>query len=152
MERYAKKGDFEHAAGLRDKVFALEHLRDVALMGHEVLLPQKFSGVARIEGYDISNISGTNAVGSMVVFENGEPQKSEYRKFAIKTVSGSNDFAMMREVLARRFRHPEWRLPDLVLVDGGRGQVGVAEEVFSLYKLSDVGLLGFLQKVRRVKN
>ncbi|MCA9364405.1 MAG: GIY-YIG nuclease family protein [Candidatus Moranbacteria bacterium] len=152
MSVFAKKGDFEQAARVRDQVFALRHIRDVALLGRETsLFGRDSSQNVRIEGYDISNISGQHAVGSMVVFENGESKKSDYRKFAIKTVSGSNDFAMMREVLARRFRHDEWPMPDLVLVDGGKGQVGVAEEVLDLYKLKKVGLAGLAKGPTRKK-
>lgn len=88
----------------------------------------------RIECYDISNLHGTSPVASMIVFENGRPAKKEYRRFAIKTVVGSNDFAMMREVIGRRFRHAadgesdgKWAsIPDLVIVDGGKGQLSAA--------------------------
>ena len=87
----------------------------------------------RIECYDISNIQGTNAVGSMVVFENGEKESSQYRKFKIKREWDTrakkdlpNDFAMMREVLKRRLRHDEWNTPSLIIVDGGKGQVSSA--------------------------
>lgn len=78
----------------------------------------------RIECYDISNVQGRYAVGSMVVFTDGEPEKKEYRRFTIKYVSGPNDFAMLSEVIARRFRnHPDWPRPDLVIIDGGKGQL-----------------------------
>lgn len=78
---------------------------------------------ARIESYDISNISGFESVGSMVVFEDGRPRKNEYRKFRIKSVNGPDDYASMAEVLARRFEHEEWKRPDLLLIDGGKGQI-----------------------------
>lgn len=77
----------------------------------------------RIESYDISNTSGFESVGSMVVFEDGRPKKNDYRKFKIKTVSGPDDYASMAEVLSRRFEHSEWTAPDLLLIDGGKGQV-----------------------------
>jgi len=90
----------------------------------------------RIECYDISNIQGTAAVGSMVVFEKGKPKQSHYRRFRIKSVSGADDYAMLQEVLRRRFRRSQagdastpdtWAiLPDLVLIDGGRGQLNSA--------------------------
>jgi excinuclease ABC subunit C len=88
----------------------------------------------RIECFDISNLHGTNPVASMIVFEDGRPAKKEYRRFTIKSVQGSNDFAMMREVITRRFRHArdeepdgKWAsLPDLVIVDGGKGQLSAA--------------------------
>lgn len=83
----------------------------------------------KIECYDISNTSGTNATGSMVVFINGKKDGSEYRKFKIKTLNSPNDFAMMEEVLRRRMKHTEWPYPNLIIVDGGKGQVSSALKV-----------------------
>lgn len=83
---------------------------------------------SRIEAYDISNIQGVNPVGSMVVLQNGQPQKSDYRKFAIKTVKGSNDFQMLAEVVRRRLLHPDWTKPDLIVLDGGLGQLSVVQK------------------------
>lgn len=77
----------------------------------------------RIECTDISNISGVLAVGSLVAFVDGQPRRSEYKRFRIKTVTGADDFAMIREVLRRRFARTEWPVPDLLLIDGGRGQL-----------------------------
>ena len=103
--------------------------------------------VLRIESYDISNINGFQSVGSMVVFENGKPKKSDYRKFRIKTVQGPDDYASMEVVLSRRFQHgleerknlkeKDWntdlgsftRFPDLIMMDGGKGQVHIAQQV-----------------------
>jgi excinuclease ABC subunit C len=91
----------------------------------------------RIESYDISNISGYQSVGSMVVYEGGRPKKADYRKFRIKTVEGPNDYASMEEVLTRRFKRGIKedsgfeKLPDLLLMDGGRGQVNIALEVLN---------------------
>jgi excinuclease ABC subunit C len=79
----------------------------------------------RIEAYDISNIQGLLAVGSMVVFENGQPKKSDYRKFKIKTVFQANDPAMMAEVIKRRFSHQNLTLPNLIMLDGGKGQLSI---------------------------
>jgi len=89
----------------------------------------------RMEGYDISNIQGTSAVGSMVVFDQGRPKPAHYRRFRIKTVSGADDYAMLHEVIKRRFRRSSdastentWALiPDLVLIDGGKGQLNAAQ-------------------------
>ena len=96
----------------------------------------------RMEAYDISNISGTLSVGSMVVYEDGKPKKSDYRKFRIQTVIGSNDYASLREVLTRRFQRSLAaedgnfvKLPDLILMDGGRGQVNIALEVLQCFNL-----------------
>ncbi|MBE5935760.1 MAG: excinuclease ABC subunit UvrC [Lachnospiraceae bacterium] len=118
--------------------------------------------IERIESYDISNISGFDSVGSMVVFENGKPKKSDYRKFRIKTVQGPNDYASMEEVLTRRFTHGlkeenEKRMnirdkeyfsfskyPELILMDGGRGQVNIAMDV--LNKLGfDIAVCGMVK-------
>lgn len=99
-------------------------------------------GIERMEAYDISNISGFESVGSMVVYEKGRPKRSDYRKFKIKSVQGPNDYASMEEVLTRRFTHESngefdsfARKPDLILMDGGRGQVNIA-----LHVLENLGL------------
>ena len=100
----------------------------------------------RVEGYDVSNIQGTSAVGSMVVFVGGLPKKSHYRLFKIKSVAGANDYAMLQEVLRRRFgrvsresREGGWAaVPDLVLIDGGRGQLNAALEVMGQTKAGSV--------------
>ena len=130
MAAAGKKLEFEKAAKLRGQIFALKHIEDTAFISDSEIVMPKAGDLAvhpfRIEGYDISNISGTSAVGSMVVFENGKPNKDEYRKFKIRTVVGSNDVGMITEVLTRRFRHTGWRLPDLVLIDGGLAQTNAA--------------------------
>lgn len=85
------------------------------------------SSLSRIECFDISNTAGTNSTGSMIVFASGEKNSSEYRRFRIsKHIAGPNDFAMMEEVIRRRFKHSEWPYPDLLIVDGGKGQVSSA--------------------------
>ena len=92
----------------------------------------------KIECYDISNISGTNATGSMVVFINGEKDSSLYRKFKIKNFyDGPNDFAMMQEVLQRRIRHSEWPMPDLIIVDGGKGQVSAVLKALKIEQFNN---------------
>ncbi len=101
------------------------------------------SGISRMEAFDISNISGVESVGSMVVYEDGKPKKSDYRKFRIRSVTGPDDYASMREVLTRRLTHSLEqkddhfvKLPDLILMDGGRGQVNIALEVLEKLELS----------------
>lgn len=141
MAELAQKEDFEKAAELRDKIEKLKKVFENARiisrlnLGGEVLgLMQKSLRLPklpiRIEGYDISNIQGKFATGSMVVFTNGQPDKNEYRKFKIK-LSGQNDTAMLHEILIRRFSHPEWRQPDLILVDGGKAQLNAARAAVS---------------------
>ena len=123
------------------------------------------SGVRRIEAFDISNISGFESVGSMVVYEDGRPKRNDYRKFRIKTVQGPNDYASMEEVLTRRFEHgleekKEYsgetegnrlgsftRFPDLIMMDGGRGQVNVALKVLKELGL-DIAVCGMVKDDR----
>ncbi len=98
-----------------------------------------------IEGFDISNIQGRLAVGSMVVFTNGKPDSSQYRHFKIRTVLGSDDFAMMHEVILRRYRRlkEEGReLPDLILIDGGKGQLNAAHDALRQLGLEGIGIIG----------
>ncbi len=106
----------------------------------------------RIEAFDISNLQGGNAVGSMVFFQDGKPDKQGYRHFKIQTVEGADDTGMMYEVLVRRYRKAteEKDLPDLVLLDGGRGQLNVAQEVFKELKIEEIDLIS-LAKERPVQ-
>ena len=100
------------------------------------------SNLRRAEAYDISNTNGIESVGSMVVFEDGKPKKNDYRKFKIKTVKGPDDYSSMREVLTRRFKRAMENsdgfavYPDIIMMDGGRGQVNVALEVLKELKLN----------------
>lgn len=158
-----KKGQKERLVELAEKNAALilvqdgekikrEEYRTIGAM-NQVTALMGITGVRRIEAFDISNISGFESVGSMVVYEDGKPKRSDYRKFRIRTVQGPNDYASMREVLTRRFQHgldereqlevqgmsdrfgSFTRFPDLIMMDGGRGQVNIALEV-----LADFGL------------
>ena len=143
LEKAAKAERYEDAARLRDEIRGLD-----SVFSHQGVLrapqtsalwsetrpnlrslfkTQKY--ISRIEGYDISNISGQEATGSMVVFMNGAPDKSQYRKFRIRMPAppgGGNDVAMLKEVLRRRFGHPEWPYPELIVVYGGQPQLGAA--------------------------
>ena len=111
----------------------------------------------RIECFDISTIQGTNTVGSMVVFEEGRPRSGDYRRFRVKTVEGTDDFASHREVFRRRFRRAleseegsveelRWRMPDLVIIDGGKGQVSAARGVLDELGLHDLPLAGLAKE------
>jgi excinuclease ABC subunit C len=103
---------------------------------------------ARIEGFDISNLGGGLAVGSQVVFEAGEPSKSHYRRYRIKTVAGMDDYAMLYEVLVRRLRRgkEERDLPDLILIDGGKGQLNVALEALRELRIEGIDALSIAKK------
>lgn len=142
MKQAAKAHEFEKAARLRNQVAALKRLDSQVIFGDKELFDitkdQALDGLAkllnlnalprRIEGYDISHMSGTNNVASMVVFKDGVSDKGQYRKFKMR-LSGNDDFAHMREVISRRFSGRsviDWPKPDLILIDGGKGQVGAA--------------------------
>lgn len=116
-------------------------LEEVQRKLHLQKLPQ------RIECFDISNNHGQDAVASQVVFIDGAPDKNLYRRYKIKTVEGSNDFAMMKEVLGRRFSHKDEPLPDLVVVDGGKGQLSQATSILEELSVQGVGVVG-LAKAR----
>lgn len=146
LTKASRRQEYEKAAKVRDRIYALEHLKEMFILSGETK-PTQFS---RIEGYDISNISGAFAVGSMVVFTDGVADKSEYRKFKIKWVKGANDTAMMQEVLIRRFNN-DWPKPDLILVDGGRGQVNAAAFVLNKMNL-EIPVIGLAKGPDRKKD
>ncbi|MDP3953896.1 MAG: GIY-YIG nuclease family protein [bacterium] len=156
LKELGKNEKFEQAIELQNKIKALEKVFSnarIILNTDYLLLNTKSKDLQqnvlsslksflnlknlpiRIEGYDIANIQGQYAVGAMVVFTEGKPDKSQYRKFKIKTVTGANDTAMIEEMLKRRFSHPEWQFPDLIIVDGGKGQLGIAQAAILNLKL-----------------
>ncbi len=107
----------------------------------------------KIECFDISNLQGTDTVASMVVFENGKPKKSEYRKFIIKSVEGPDDFASMREVIERRYsrvKEENLRMPELVMVDGGKGQLSSAVEILNSLELKNYEVIGLAKRLEEV--
>ena len=131
MKAAAKREDFEEADRLHRQVSALEHVRDVSLIKNEKLVSS--GGGTRIEAYDVAHTSGTETVAVMTVVDNGEALKAAYRKFKIRT-AGNDDISALKEVLSRRLGHPEWPLPRVFVVDGGKAQVRAAERI-----LKDVG-------------
>lgn len=144
MKDAAKNEQFERAAQIRNQIFALTHINDVALLKRDLLppLPCRQAGPTfhlqtgfRIEAYDVAHTSGQNTVGVMVVLENGEPNKKEYRTFTIRQPKGGSDTDALAELVGRRLRHVEWGLPDLVVTDGGEGQKRVAERILKGYQL-----------------
>ena len=136
MKKEAEAGNFEKAAEARDQLFGLNEFKKKIVFSDKEFLDissdqalvdlQKMLGLKkpprRIEGYDISHQSGTNAVGSMVVFLNGASARDKYRKFKIRG-KGSDDLKSMKEVIERRLKHKEWDYPDLIVLDGGITQV-----------------------------
>lgn len=156
MGSYAKNREFEKAGEIKRQLFALQHINDVALLkennpsrgnslrhSHSVLEGQVHSGRSedssennldrdfRIEAYDIAHMGGKNMVGVMVVVENGEVEKNEYRKFKIRTQSDTNDTGALKEVLERRLLHSEWSYPGLIVVDGGLAQINTAKTILA---------------------
>lgn len=146
MRLASKNQDFEEAAKIRDQIEALERVMENAkifeplnypqLIGQWEIVEEKLKKIlkikkkiSRIEAYDVSNIQGFEATGSMVTFIDGFPDKSLYRKFKIKFVEKPNDVAMIKEILSRRLKHSEWGFPDLILIDGGKAQLNAALEV-----------------------
>ena len=139
-EKLARKDDFEKAIELRRKIEKLERIfHNARVIKNSEILKAHRSGletllktqrqIIRIEGYDISNIQGLHATGSMVTFIHGQPDKGFYRKFKIQGKNTPDDTAMLKEVLERRFKHYEWSFPDLIVIDGGKGQVNTVTKI-----------------------
>lgn len=168
MKINVKNEEFEKASDIKNKIESIKlvtspyykplqyeenpnlrfDLRDMELKALQSILKENninISYPARIECFDISNISGKQATGSLVVFTNGEKDGSSYRRFKIKYTGLPNDFAMMAELIDRRFSHSEWAIPDLVIVDGGKGQVSSALEVLKKKNLN-IPLVGLAKK------
>jgi excinuclease UvrABC nuclease subunit len=134
MNEYAKAREFEKAQATKRKLFALDHIQDIALIKEDV---QNFTAHSnehstsegfRIEAYDTAHMSGKESAGVMTVIIDGELDKNEYRKFKLSPEIGNNDVKSLREIIERRFKHTEWRTPDLIVIDGGQGQFNVAEK------------------------
>jgi len=147
--KYPKRGDLKKLLDIAEKNAMERFSQKVVNIDDPLKSLQEILGLSKvpevIEGYDISNIRGKTAVGSMVVFRNGLPDKSSYRKFRIKTVEGPNDYAMLQEVIWRRLDNEDWGLPDLMLIDGGLGQVGAVKEVLDSKGL-DIPVIGLAKR------
>lgn len=142
MKQLSKDKKFEEAAKIRDRIYNLQQVMSHTRVIENAIIPpamnvglilSKIVGlnkqVSRIECYDVSNIQGKSATGSMVVFIDGVANKSQYKKFKIQVLDTPNDIAMLKETLSRRFVHPEWGLPEVILIDGGIAQLNVAIKV-----------------------
>ena len=152
MNRAAQDQEFEKAAELRGQLFGLRELQkkivfsdkefldissDQALTELQMLLHLP-DPPRRIEGYDISHQSGTNVVGSMVVFSNGASDRSEYRKFKLRNQK-NDDTANLHEIIERRLKHQEWPFPDLIILDGGIGQVNTVKDLLAKHNIPVIG-------------
>ncbi len=152
MNRAAQDQEFEKAAELRGQLFGLRELQkkivfsdkefldissDQALTELQMLLHLS-DPPRRIEGYDISHQSGTNVVGSMVVFSNGASDRSEYRKFKLRNQK-NDDTANLHEIIERRLKHQEWPFPDLIILDGGIGQVNTVKDLLAKHNIPVIG-------------
>lgn len=141
MKREAKALRFERANAIKKTLFALGHIQDVALLKRNLFEKDRetFASVVgssyRIEAYDVAHLGGKETVGVMTVVSGGSAEKNEYRKFIIRGDTHGNDLAALEELLRRRFAHPEWTFPSLVVVDGGTLQYHVAKAVLSEYSL-----------------
>ena len=131
----AKKREFEKASVIKKKIFALQHIQDIALIKRGAVVSNQ-QLVVRVEAYDIAHLSGIDMVGVMTVIEDGEINKNEYRKFKIKGQKNADDTKALKEVLERRFKHPEWRFPNLIVVDGGVAQFNTAKSIIQSLKLN----------------
>ncbi len=138
MNLLAKEKKFEEAKKIRDKIYALKHMNDISLIKSDLLssTTQNPQPIFRIESYDIAHMSGKDMVGVMTVVTDGEVDKSQYKKFNIKTVASSNDTGALKEVLGRRFNHPEWQFPNLIVVDGGIAQLNLVQAVIAEQNLT----------------
>lgn len=130
MKNLARAREFEKATMVRGTLFALEHIQDISLLRRRI---EKGSGEGgssfRIEAYDIAHLAGTNMAGTMVVVSDGRAEPASYRLFKIRSVSGPDDTRALAEVLERRLNHPEWRFPNLIVMDGGLAQRNTAERI-----------------------
>ena len=156
MAQAAKTENYEEAARLRNQLFNLKKIQDIALLNKSFFQTNKPAlnlkqTISRIEGYDVSNLGSTGKVGSLVSFVNGEPHKAGYKKFKIRTVAGQSDVACLAEILERRFHHPEWPLPDLILIDGGRPQINTAKKVLAHLKIN-LPIVSIAKGLKRKKN
>lgn len=162
MKQASNAQDFEEAARIRNQLSALERIQDVALINKDFFsfvssledsrfAQDKLSAHSRIEGYDISNLGSTGKVGSMVVFDEDGPIKSQYRKFKIRTVVGQSDVDSLDEMIRRRLRHSEWPMPNVFLIDGGAPQVNRVVKILREFKI-EIPVVGIAKGPERKRN
>ncbi len=132
MNKAVKGEDFETAATIRNRLHALDHIRDVSLLTDSFFEERRNASGMRIEGYDVAHTAGSHVVGVMVAVDSGEPLTDAYRTFRIKDDPGNNDIKALKEIIRRRMRHPEWGIPDYVVVDGGIAHKNAAEKILKV--------------------
>ena len=135
MKQLAKDEKFEKANAIKKKIFALQHIQDIALIKDESRI-YRDDRTLRIEAYDVAHLQGQDMVGVMTVVEGGETKRYDYRKFKIKSVASSNDPAALKEVLERRLNHDDWPMPGIIVVDGSTAQRNTAEKVLKSRELA----------------
>jgi excinuclease ABC subunit C len=135
MTTLAKLEKFEEAGQIKKRIFALNHIQDIALIKDENRIYRDEKRM-RIEAYDIAHLQGSDMVGVMTVIDNGSMAKADYRKFKINQFTKANDTGALREVLERRLKHDEWPTPQLIVVDGSTAQKNAAERVLLEHKIS----------------
>ncbi len=147
MNSYAKKLEFEKAGEVKKTLYALMHIQDISLIKKESeygTLGKKKSDF-RIEAYDIAHMSGKDMVGVMVVMEDGEFSKKEYKKFNIKSVKQSDDTGALKEMIERRFNHTNWSTPQLLVIDGGKAQLNAVEKILTEKGIKNIALVAVVK-------
>ena len=139
MRVAAAAEEFEQAKELQRQLYALQHIQDVSLIKEEYRqtnIRTSVSLVLRIEAYDVAHLRGSAAVGVMTVVEGGAAEKSQYRKFKIKSAKAGDDPGALKEILSRRLGHDEWPLPRLIVVDGAAAQINAAQNILAEYGMA----------------
>jgi excinuclease ABC subunit C len=171
MKQFSDIEDFENASLMRNRIFYLQNLMNVkktgnflkntdfyfqtqqqALQSLKQLLESNgliIRQLEKIECYDISNLSGTFAVGSQVVFISGIPEKSLYKKYKIRSLISPNDTAMMKQMIARRLNHREWIFPDLIVIDGGKPQLSIISKLMKELEIN-IPVIGIAKRIETI--
>ena len=151
MRMAVKQLNFEKAGDLKKTLFGLRHIQDVTLLKDDWQPVGSREQPTRIEAYDVAHLGGNASVGVMVVLEDGRPVKDAYRKFILRGEHNGNDLTALAEILIRRFRHTEWRLPDIIVIDGADPQVETAKQALlhlAVKPPSDIAVVGVVKNAK----
>ncbi len=132
MKALAKAQRFEEANEKKKLIFGLQHIQDMALVTEDRNTEDRH----RIEAYDVAHLQGSSSVGVMTVVQKGRPNPAEYRQFILRKKHNGNDLSALEEIITRRLRHPEWPYPEIIVIDGGKLQMNVAEDILLEHNLS----------------